>query len=296
MLSGVFIALCLLDELGFCAESGVGSMYATQQSSFSHVHVLTAWLDLQAVVWHGPGCLPGTATTTVTPITTTASAPGSTSTTGLTLRLLPLGDSITFGLQSSDGNGYRSTLHNFLSAGNTVDFIGSLKSGTMADNDNEGHSGATIVQIQNFSTNAKALPARPNVVLLMAGTNDVFGVSISTGPSRLSTLIDSISKACPDAALVVATLTPFPSGQAAVDTYNQAVTLLVAQRRAAGQHILLASMASVLSSDLVDGVHPTDAGYVKMANAWFPVIQQAAGLGNPCSGLSTFVFDQLPIV
>ncbi|KAJ7848883.1 lipolytic enzyme [Mycena leptocephala] len=160
-----------------------------------------------------------------------------------------LGDSITFGLESSDGNGYRNVLHNLLSPGNTVDFIGSLKSGTMADNDNEGHSGFTIAQIQTASTNAAALPARPNVILLMAGTNDVFGGSISTAPGRLSTLIDSIFAACPDAALVVATLTPLPSGQAAVDTYNQAVTQLVATRKAAGQHILLASMASVLASD-----------------------------------------------
>jgi len=275
MLSGVFVALCLTSLVSAQSQvwgqcGGMGWAGATTCVAGTTCTVFNPFYSQ---------CIPGTATTSVTPITTTASAPGSTSTTGLTLRLLPLGDSITFGLESSDGNGYRSTLHNFLSAGNTVDFIGSLKSGTMADNDNEGHSGATIVQIQNFSTNAKALPARPNVVLLMAGTNDVFGGSISTGPSRLSTLIDSIFKACPDAALVVATLTPLPSGQAAVDTYNQAVTSLVAQRKAAGQHILLASMASVLSSDLVDGVHPTDAGYVKMANAWFPVIQQAAANG-----------------
>jgi hypothetical protein len=83
------------------------------------------------------------------------------------IRLLPLGDSITFGLTSSDGNGYRSTLHNLLQAGNTVDFIGSIKSGTMADNDNEGHSGFTVSQIAQSATNALALPARPNVRLLV---------------------------------------------------------------------------------------------------------------------------------
>ncbi|KAK6988109.1 lipolytic enzyme [Favolaschia claudopus] len=228
-------------------------------------------------------CLPGaattTATTTTTSITTTSSAPGSTSTTGLNLRLLPLGDSITFGLESSDGNGYRNALHKLLEPGNTVNFIGSLKAGTMADNDNEGHSGATIAQIQQFSTNSAALPARPHLILLMAGTNDVFGGSISTGPNRLSTLIDSIFSACPDAALIVATLIPLNGGQPSVDTYNQAVTQLVAQRKAAGQHILLAGMASITAGDLADGVHPNDGGYVKMANAWFPVIQQAAANG-----------------
>lgn len=238
--------------------------------------------------------------TTVSTSTGTSSAPASTATTGLNIRLLPLGDSITFGLESTDGNGYRNTLYNLLHTGNTLDFIRSVKSGTMVDNDNEGHSGATIAQIATFATNSLALPARPNVsvicfpqkdrsfkplnpiqlqvVLLMAGTNDVFGGSISTAPSRLSSLIDQIFKACPDTALVIATLTPLPSGQAAVDTYNAAITQLVNNRTATGQHILLASMSAVLSTDLADGVHPTNAGYVKIANAWFPVVQQASGL------------------
>ncbi|KAJ6505921.1 SGNH hydrolase-type esterase domain-containing protein [Mycena vulgaris] len=204
-----------------------------------------------------------TITSTITPTSTTTSgttsAPSSisTSTTDLNIRLLPLGDSITFGFTSSDGNGYRSTLHNLFQTGNTVDFIGSLKSGTMADNDNED----------------------TQVVLLMAGTNDVIhGISSGT-PTQLSTLIDSIFTTCPDAALIVATLTPLSSGQAAVTTYNHTVTQLVNTRKPAGKHILLASMASVLASDLKDGVHPTDAGCVTMANAWFPVIQQAATNG-----------------
>lgn len=256
-------------------RGGIGWTGATTCVSGTTCTVLNAYYSQ---------CLPGTATTTTTTThtstttTVTSSAPGSTAT-GLNIRLLPLGDSITFGLESSDGNGYRNALHNLLQPGNTVNFIGSLKAGTMADNDNEGHSGFTIVQIQNASTNSLALPARPNVVLLMAGTNDVFGGSISTAPSRLSTLIDSIFSKCPDTALIVATLTPLSSGQASVDTYNAAVTQLVAQRQASGQHIVLASMSAVLASDLADGVHPDDAGYVKMANAWYPAIQQAAAKG-----------------
>ncbi|KAJ7896442.1 lipolytic enzyme [Mycena olivaceomarginata] len=274
----VFITLCFSTGVAFAQSQewgqcgGMGWTGATTCVSGTTCTVVNPFYSQ---------CLPGTATTsTIATSTTTSSGPGSTSTTGLNIRLLPLGDSITFGVASSDGNGYRNALHNLLSPGNTVNFIGSLKSGTMTDNDNEGHSGFTIAQIQTASTNAAALPARPNLVLLMAGTNDVFGGSFSTAPSRLSTLIDSIFARCPDAALVVATLTPLPSGQAAVNTYNQAVTQLVATRKAAGQHILLASMASVLASDLAaDGIHPNDAGYVKMANAWFPVIQQAAANG-----------------
>ncbi|KAJ7083801.1 SGNH hydrolase-type esterase domain-containing protein [Mycena epipterygia] len=205
-----------------------------------------------------------TSSTTVTRSTGTTSAPTSTSTstTGLNIRLLPLGDSITYGFTSTDGNGYRATLHDLLQPGNTLDFIGSIKSGTMVDNDNEGHIGAIIEQIAESATNPLALPARPNVVLLMAGTNDVIDGINSTAPAALSTLIDTIFSTCPDAALIVATLTPLTGTglQAGVNSYNQAVTQMVATRQAAGQHILLASMASILASDLVDGIHPTDAG------------------------------------
>ncbi|KAK3616372.1 hypothetical protein LTR56_025995 [Elasticomyces elasticus] len=88
--------------------------------------------------------------------------------TGLDLRILPLGDSITQGYQSSDGNGYRQDLLTLLAGNNTVDYVGTLTSGT-DDNQEQGIDGATIAQIQ--AAVAPALALRPNVVLLHAGTN-----------------------------------------------------------------------------------------------------------------------------
>ncbi|KAF5360328.1 hypothetical protein D9757_013944 [Collybiopsis confluens] len=241
-------------------------------------------------------CIPGSvASTTSSPTTisssstrsTTSPSPTSTGTTGLNIRLLPLGDSITYGFTSSDGNGYRATLHNALEPGNTLDFIGSIKSGTMVDNDNEGHIGATIQQIAQAAVNPLALPARPNVVLLMAGTNDMIdipGSANTSAPTQLSSLIDTIFTTCPDAAIIVSTLTPLTittTIQTQVNTFNTIITQMINARTAAGQHILVAqSMATtILPSDLIDGIHPTDAGYVKMANVWYPVIEQAARNG-----------------
>ena len=69
-----------------------------------------------------------------------------------TIRVLPLGDSITFGIGSNDFNSYRQFLQTRLADdGVDTDFIGSVKSGIMTDNDNEGHSGATIDQISAFA-------------------------------------------------------------------------------------------------------------------------------------------------
>ncbi|KAF7314735.1 Lipolytic enzyme [Mycena kentingensis (nom. inval.)] len=181
-------------------------------------------------------------TTSASRTTTTSPATNPTGVTGLTIRLLPLGDSIAWGFVSTDGNGYRNTLHNLLAPGNTVDFIGSFKSGTMSDNDNEGHIGAIIDQIAAAATSPLALPARPNIVLLMAGTNDILNnITLSTAPTRLSALIDNIFRTCPDAAVLVATLTPLTSStalQTAVNTYNAAITAMVGSRAAAGQHVV----------------------------------------------------------
>src|SRR5204863_464849 len=65
---------------------------------------------------------------------------------GVHLRLMPLGDSITYGIGSSDGSGYRARLWDDL-AGNNVDFVGSQQSGRVPDPDNEGHSGWVIDQL-----------------------------------------------------------------------------------------------------------------------------------------------------
>jgi hypothetical protein len=76
--------------------------------------------------------------------------------TGKSLRILPLGDSITvgkrvdirreavtnneqYGYLSADGNGYRKYLQTDIkNAGAQVTFVGSVKSGDMTNNDNEG--------------------------------------------------------------------------------------------------------------------------------------------------------------
>ncbi len=69
------------------------------------------------------------------------------------LRVLPLGDSITWGVGSSTGNGYRSPLGNKLVAdGHPLDFVGTLRGGSMPDPDNEGHSGYKIHQIAHLPT------------------------------------------------------------------------------------------------------------------------------------------------
>ena len=85
---------------------------------------------------------------------------------GVDLRILPLGDSITWGYASPDGNGYRLKLSDDTRANDLV-FAGTLQSGTMRDNWNSGFSGKTIQYIAGQA--AGGLAQNPNIVLLLAG-------------------------------------------------------------------------------------------------------------------------------
>lgn len=90
---------------------------------------------------------------------------------GIQLRILPLGASIVYGSQSPDQNGFRYGLRNQLVYnGNPVNMVGSVQSGTMADNDCEGWPGYVITQVAEKAE--LSIPSKPNLVLLHVGTND----------------------------------------------------------------------------------------------------------------------------
>ncbi|KAH8828709.1 SGNH hydrolase-type esterase domain-containing protein [Flagelloscypha sp. PMI_526] len=194
-----------------------------------------------------------------------------------TARAMPLGDSITFGVGSSDGNSYRKVLQDTIVAqGNVMQYIGSVNSGNMTNNANEGHSGAIIDEIKAFA--APTLPQRPNLVFIHAGTNDVNrGIDLPNAPNRLMSLVDSVTAACPDAAVLVASiiLIKDTAKEANANAYNDASLALLQQRIADGAHIVHVPMESLQAEDLGDTLHPNDAGYQKMAAAWAAGIEEA---------------------
>jgi lysophospholipase L1-like esterase len=197
------------------------------------------------------------------------------------LRVEPLGDSLTYGSHSSTGNGYRGPLWEELTGeGYRLDFVGSVREGTMADPDNEGHPGWRIDAIQGLTGTVST--NRPNVVTLMAGTNDlVQNHDVSTAPSRLNTLVDTILSDDPGVTVLVANLitSTDPNVAAAVPAYNAAIPPIVQADQAAGKHVALVDMSAVALSDLVDPYHPGDPGYQKMADAWNKGFQTAAAAG-----------------
>jgi lysophospholipase L1-like esterase len=201
---------------------------------------------------------------------------------GSPCKILPLGDSITYGVGSSDSSSYRVELFRKAQAAKQkITFVGSLRSGpTMVDgvsfpNNNEGHSGWTISQVAGLVP-SPALQSKPNIVLLMAGTNDLY---VSPGPAdapkRLGALLDKLTDADPQMFIVVAQITPAPSYASAVKTLNAAIPAIVQARVMAGKHITLVNMEMGFPSGAsADGIHPTAVGYKWMAGVWYDAIKQ----------------------
>jgi lysophospholipase L1-like esterase len=202
------------------------------------------------------------------------------------VRVMPLGASITWGTSSSDGNGYREELRRHLAgdAGVAIDFVGSQQSGTMADRDNEGHPGLRIDQIA-ANADAWLAAARPDVVLLNVGTNDTLqNYDLPNAPARLDDLLDQIVAARPTAAVVFSTLVP--SGNATNDsrvrTFNAALPAIASAQAAAGHNVRLVDLYGTLTAADIgpDTIHPTDGGYVKLANLWYTALRPVLGAGR----------------
>lgn len=205
-------------------------------------------------------------------------------------KVLPLGDSITHGLQSSDNAGYRSQLFKLAVAANQkITFTGSQSSGPSQVSGNsfpknhEGHDGWTVDPgfskygsggISSLIPNP-ALSTVPNIVLLMIGTNDITSTSSpGTTADRLDGFLGKLVQAVPDALIVVAQITPVSYNSEDLKNYNAKIPSLVQARIAKGQHLIGVDMSKMPTSSLAaDGVHPNDQGYSYMANVWYEAIK-----------------------
>jgi lysophospholipase L1-like esterase len=118
----------------------------------------------------------------------------------------------------------------------------------------------------------------------MIGTNDLNSeLEVPTAPTRLAKILDAVTSQSPETLLVVAKLIPTRTDSLNVDvqTYNEAVEDLVAERVDAGKHIELVDMYGAFTKNanyknalLFDGLHPNDAGYAVMADVWYEAISE----------------------
>lgn len=189
------------------------------------------------------------------------------------LRILPLGDSITWGYHSGDGNGYRLELLNDLHADHVV-FAGNESHGTMQDNWMAAWPGQTIQYIQEHM--GPSIDQNPSIVLLHAGTNGESRIDLlsrgicfandlavdllpggenpagdpSTTADRLGGLVDQIIGALPNAVVLVAQIIPTnddsvaPGHSERTRTFEGLVPAVVQPRADAGNKVLSVDFSS----------------------------------------------------
>lgn len=221
------------------------------------------------------------------------------------VKILPLGDSITFGCGSAaslppswpvncdDGSGgYRSFLYHMLRDTGNMDSIGNANftfvgSQHQGPNDipqmqtaHEGHPGWTIPEINNISSTW--LPFEADFILIHLGTNDIGQKhSLDQMKTDMQALLTTIATASPQSTVILGSIIQFGGyDNSQLDAYNKWLPKLVEQL-SSSQKIYFADVcvrsnwclgAAKKNGFPCTGVHPTTAGYAGMAMAWFEVL------------------------
>jgi lysophospholipase L1-like esterase len=204
----------------------------------------------------------------------------------VSLRIMPLGASITYGVGSSDGNGYRAALRTLLNDdGNPVDYVGSRANGTMCDNEVEGWPGYRISDVLE-KAELSVPKTLPNLILINAGTNDCAAPAQGEDPAqageRMLAMLEYLWSASPRGTIVLSTLLVNEASDECIRGINDQFRTLVEEQQARSKKVALADMrgpAGPVLADLVDGTHPGDEGFKKMADVWFAAIEDAASRG-----------------
>ncbi|MEU6239440.1 GDSL-type esterase/lipase family protein, partial [Kitasatospora sp. NPDC047058] len=231
-------------------------------------------LALGAALALGPGVVPASA---LTPAVAPTPAP---------VKVMPLGDSITDGSNSSTGAGYRAPLWDLTARQSpyAVDLVGTATSGAVADPDHEGHSGYRIAQVR-ADIDRWLSAADPDVVLLHLGINDLKwdrDADPVAAARRLSDLVDRIFADKPDVTVIVqGLLTATPGLEQKTAQFNDTLGALQGTAHArTGRHFRYVGPADLdAATDLPDGLHPNANGYRKMAEVFHRALDQAVADG-----------------
>ncbi len=206
------------------------------------------------------------------------------------LRIMLMGDSNTAGTGNPAGTtapnsiGYRKVLKEKLTAqGFTVDFVGSQCSGSslLSDCEHEGYPGKGIAQLQS-RVNAGALEQyKPNVVVVLVGSNDMWVSLDNRSPisntqadakvNELYELVKDIHKKAPSALILLAKPATPSNATAPLNIYRAGIDDM-----ASGSNFIEVVDFGGFSND---GVHYRPAGFDQIANTLSNKISEVA---NAC--------------
>ena len=223
------------------------------------------------------------------------------------LKVMALGDSLTAGGGIGSHVSYRQALLQLLGQnGYRVDFVGSEADPALTDDpQNEGHGGFTIgpdrsrycvvnpagveacnAQKFNLADNVGGWldSARPDVVLLLIGVNDMLPQIVAAGASgvvrpvkpdeaadKLVDLVSQIRSSRPGVRVVVAALVPSPLDKGWPNSVRlrRAGLRLASEDRSGRTAFADMSQLSLGPEDYFDTIHLTEMGASKVARVWF---------------------------
>jgi hypothetical protein len=198
-----------------------------------------------------------------------------------TVRILPLGDSIT-----AEGSCWRHDLWaKLVDAGyENVDFVGGQTAddcGGGYDADHEGHGGVLVTEVTVSEMASWFAAADADVVLLHFATNDVWnGVSTEAILAAHLQVLEQLRAVNPDVILLEAQIIPMSSTECApcvttIPALNAAMPAWASENSTATSPIFVVDQYTDFDSavDTTDGVHPyTTTGADKMASRWFDAL------------------------
>jgi lysophospholipase L1-like esterase len=198
------------------------------------------------------------------------------------LRIMPLGDSITQGRYNAES--YRRPLWKMIEeTGVRVDFVGSMTKNYPAsppprtdfDMDHEGHWGWSVFDVLRRIDNW-AGQARPDIVLIHLGTNDMHGRRHEDTVEGLRQIIAILRKHTPGIKVFLAMIIPVAdvAGDAAIQEYNKLLRGMAGTVSTEASPVYIVDQHEGFDAykDTSDGVHPNESGIQKMAQKWFEAL------------------------
>ncbi|HEY9771469.1 MAG TPA: GDSL-type esterase/lipase family protein [Coleofasciculaceae cyanobacterium] len=195
-------------------------------------------------------------------------------------KILTIGDSITSGqypVEPTPG-AYRIQLkNNFVADDLSIDFIGSKTNDktNLDDAEHEGHPGWTIDQLTGLVEGGLLKNYQPDVVLVMAGTNDILhSDDAATVIEDLNRLIDRLQDKLPDVPILVSSIAPIDPafrGELRASIVKEVNLELPELAQQQGSQVTYVNGGGALNLDdlIADGIHPNAAGYQEIGNAWY---------------------------
>ena len=202
-----------------------------------------------------------------------------------TLRIMPLGDSIT---QGQEGHStYRRPLWKMLDEnGFSVNFVGTLREyypGVLPrlsdfDIDHEGHWGWRADQILG-KIDGWAKSASPDIVLIHLGTNDIFRNQPNEETvAELVEIIMIFRKYNPQVKIFVAQIIPVFGEKinVRIRDFNRRFPAMAAELSTEISPVIIVNQYENFNAetDTYDGVHPDAKGAQKMAQKWYDALEE----------------------